>query len=133
MITKIDVEGGSGNIPSGPMQFKNDWCGVFLRGDDLIEIFWFDEFGELPRKIYDDLPDADEVTHLTNLSGRADKLFPDPVTFDPWPIFDNPEMMDIFSQVTDMNPHTIYFWDKKELRRRFPTESLLKFYEAIAI
>jgi hypothetical protein len=38
VITKIDVEGGSGNIPSGPMQFKNDWCGVFLRGDDLIGI-----------------------------------------------------------------------------------------------
>lgn len=35
MITMINVEGGSGNIPSGPMQFKNDWCGVFLRGDYL--------------------------------------------------------------------------------------------------
>jgi len=39
MITKINVEGGSGNVPSGPMQFNNDWCGVFLRGDYLDGFF----------------------------------------------------------------------------------------------
>jgi hypothetical protein len=35
MITKIDVDGNSGKCPSGPMQFRGDWCGVFLRGDSL--------------------------------------------------------------------------------------------------
>lgn len=37
MITKIPIEGGSGKIKSGAMQFKNDWPGLFLRGDDCIQ------------------------------------------------------------------------------------------------
>ena len=31
--TKIPLPGGSGVVPSGAMQFENDWPGLFLRGD----------------------------------------------------------------------------------------------------
>lgn len=29
----IPIEGGSANIESGPICFKNDWPGIFIRGD----------------------------------------------------------------------------------------------------
>ena len=34
--TKIPFPGGSGSVPSGPMQFQEDWPGLFVRGDDAI-------------------------------------------------------------------------------------------------
>ena len=35
-MTKIPLPGGSGNVPSGPMQFDDDWPGLFLRGDTAV-------------------------------------------------------------------------------------------------
>ena len=32
-ITHIPVPGGSGRAPTGAMQFRDDWPGLFLRGD----------------------------------------------------------------------------------------------------
>jgi hypothetical protein len=32
-ITKIPFPGGSGNVPTGALQFQNDWPGLFIRGD----------------------------------------------------------------------------------------------------
>lgn len=36
--TQIPIEGGSGLIPSGAMQFENDWPGLFLRGDNAVTV-----------------------------------------------------------------------------------------------
>jgi hypothetical protein len=33
-IIQIPVPGGSGRVPSGAIQFQDDWPGLFLRGDD---------------------------------------------------------------------------------------------------
>jgi hypothetical protein len=32
-ITQIPFPGGSGNVPTGALQFQNDWPGLFIRGD----------------------------------------------------------------------------------------------------
>ena len=37
-ITHVPVEGGSGRVPTGAMQFRNDWPGLFVRGDAAIPI-----------------------------------------------------------------------------------------------
>ena len=37
-ITIIPLEGSSGKIPTGAMQFNNDWPGYFIRGDDAISL-----------------------------------------------------------------------------------------------
>jgi hypothetical protein len=37
-ITQIPLAGGSGQIPTGALQFKDDWPGLFLRGDFAISI-----------------------------------------------------------------------------------------------
>jgi hypothetical protein len=34
MIKKIPFPGGSGNVPTGALQFEADWPGLFIRGDD---------------------------------------------------------------------------------------------------
>jgi hypothetical protein len=38
MITQIPVPGSSGETPTGAMQFRNDWPGLFIRGDDAISM-----------------------------------------------------------------------------------------------
>jgi hypothetical protein len=35
-VTQIPLPGGSGRVPTGAMQFQDDWPGLFLRGDDAI-------------------------------------------------------------------------------------------------
>lgn len=35
-ITQVPLPGGSGLTPTGAMQFRDDWPGLFLRGDDAI-------------------------------------------------------------------------------------------------
>ena len=37
-ILQIPLQGGSGYAPSGPVQFRGDWPGLFLRGDHAISI-----------------------------------------------------------------------------------------------
>ncbi len=37
-ITHIPIEGGSGKIRTGAMQFEGDWPGLFIRGDDCIQL-----------------------------------------------------------------------------------------------
>src|SRR5215217_8007125 len=34
--TQIPLPGGSGETPTGAMQFQQDWPGLFIRGDDAI-------------------------------------------------------------------------------------------------
>lgn len=35
-VTKVPLPGGSGLIPTGAMQFQDDWPGLFIRGDQAI-------------------------------------------------------------------------------------------------
>jgi hypothetical protein len=35
-VTHIPFPGGSGETPTGAMQFLDDWPGLFIRGDDAI-------------------------------------------------------------------------------------------------
>ena len=35
-IVQIPYEGGSGRVPTGAMQFLEDWPGLFVRGDDAV-------------------------------------------------------------------------------------------------
>ncbi len=37
-ILQIPLPGGSGNVPTGAMQFRDDWPGLFIRGDDAVSI-----------------------------------------------------------------------------------------------
>jgi hypothetical protein len=37
-ILQIPLKGGSGRAPSGPVQFQNDWPGLFIRGDHAIAL-----------------------------------------------------------------------------------------------
>lgn len=37
-ITLVPYPGGSGQIPTGAMQFQDDWPGLFLRGDAAISV-----------------------------------------------------------------------------------------------
>jgi hypothetical protein len=35
-ILQIPLPGGSGRVPTGAVQFQDDWPGLFVRGDDAI-------------------------------------------------------------------------------------------------
>jgi hypothetical protein len=37
-ITQIPIEGGSGAVSTGALRFKNDWPGLFIRGDDAVQL-----------------------------------------------------------------------------------------------
>jgi hypothetical protein len=37
-VTQIPVPGNSGVTPTGAMQFQNDWPGLFIRGDDAMQL-----------------------------------------------------------------------------------------------
>lgn len=37
-ILQIPLPGGSGNAPTGAVQFQNDWPGLFVRGDHSIRM-----------------------------------------------------------------------------------------------
>jgi hypothetical protein len=38
-ITQIPFPGGSGQTPTGALQFEHDWPGLFIRGDDAISLY----------------------------------------------------------------------------------------------
>jgi hypothetical protein len=35
-VTEIPIAGGSSRVPTGALQFRGDWPGLFVRGDDAI-------------------------------------------------------------------------------------------------
>ena len=37
-VTQIPVPGGSGQVPTGAIQFQDDWPGLFLRGDSAVPL-----------------------------------------------------------------------------------------------
>jgi len=38
LITRVPFPGGSGQTPTGAMQFEGDWPGLFIRGDAAIDL-----------------------------------------------------------------------------------------------
>ena len=59
-ITQIPLPGSSGRIPTGAMQFQDDWPGLFVRGDDSIALLFAirDVEGLLREKCNSRLPNA---------------------------------------------------------------------------
>ena len=48
-ITKIPIMGSSGDCPTGAMQFDLDWPGLWVRGDDALELY--DELIEFKERV----------------------------------------------------------------------------------
>jgi hypothetical protein len=48
-ITRIPFPGGSGQIPTGAMEFVDDWPGLFIRGDDALVLLA--EIRDLEKKV----------------------------------------------------------------------------------
>jgi len=38
-ITKIPIRGSSGECPTGALQFELDWPGLWVRGDDALDLY----------------------------------------------------------------------------------------------
>jgi len=38
-IQKIPADGNFGGVASGPVQFRNDWPGLFISGEDCMELY----------------------------------------------------------------------------------------------
>jgi hypothetical protein len=67
----IPLPGGSGQAPTGAVQFRDDWPGLFIRGDEAVSI------AMSIRDLKSRLADIDDlvVTHaLFNLSRIADVI-----------------------------------------------------------
>ena len=78
-ITKIPVQGGSGRIPTGAIQFEGDWPGFFLRGDSASSHLSF--IRTLEEKLRNH-PDPVVVACMVHLSGIADIIERDVVLRD---------------------------------------------------
>jgi hypothetical protein len=48
-VLQIPLPGGSGAAPTGAVQFRDDWPGLFVRGDDAIALLR--EFREIQRTL----------------------------------------------------------------------------------
>ena len=68
-ITQIPFPGSSGHTPTGPMQFQDDWPGLFVRGDDAIMLMGVIQ--ELSRRLAEH-PDPVVHSRLMHLSKYAD-------------------------------------------------------------
>jgi len=61
-ILQIPLPGGSGNAPTGAVQFQNDWPGLFLRGDTAVVL------GFAIRNLEKALAASDDVVVASSLS-----------------------------------------------------------------
>lgn len=68
-ITQIPVPGSSGQTPTGAMQFANDWPGLFVRGDDAMQLSF--AIRELQERLVDH-PDLYIASALSRLIPYAD-------------------------------------------------------------
>lgn len=68
-ITQIPVPGGSGLTPTGAMQFKDDWPGLFIRGDNAMMLLGAIE--QLQERLADH-PDTIVASVLNDLSHYAE-------------------------------------------------------------
>jgi hypothetical protein len=75
-ITQIPYPGSSGATPTGALQFRDDWPGLFVRGDDAIMLMGIIQ--ELAKRLADH-PDPIVRTRLMLLSRYADIISADVV------------------------------------------------------
>src|SRR6185312_8295941 len=68
-ITQIPLSGNSGDTPTGAMQFRDDWPGLFVRGDDAIMLM--SAIQQLAERLANH-PDAVVESSLIQLSRFAD-------------------------------------------------------------
>ncbi len=68
-ITEIPVAGGSSRVPTGALAFRDDWPGLFVRGDDAIGVMVSIRY--LAKSIVDN-PDPGVAGALIRLSHIAD-------------------------------------------------------------
>jgi hypothetical protein len=68
-ITQIPFPGGSGAVPTGAIQFQNDWPGLFVRGDDANSLAFAIE--QLQERIADH-PDSVVASSLIRLRRYAE-------------------------------------------------------------
>lgn len=68
-ITRVPVAGGSGRVPTGALQFRDDWPGLFLRGDDAIGLML--SIRHLSERLADNA-DLVVASALSRLRGIAD-------------------------------------------------------------
>ena len=68
-ITQIPFPGGSGETPTGAMQFKDDWPGLFIRGDSAYIVAG--AIRELQSRLAEH-PDGRVASALTMLARYAD-------------------------------------------------------------
>ena len=65
-ISQIPLPGGSGGIPTGAMQFQDDWPGLFIRGDAAIPLL-----GGI-RTVQERLADSQDMAVVIALSRLAE-------------------------------------------------------------
>jgi hypothetical protein len=68
-ITKIPFPGGSGQTPTGAMQFQHDWPGLFIRGDNAVSLL--SNIRGLQQRLADH-PDVVVAAALSQLQQIAD-------------------------------------------------------------
>jgi hypothetical protein len=74
-ITQIPIPGGSGLIPTGAIQFQDDWPGLFLRGDDALSLVRSIHYLQ---KTFSDHPDVN-VTNAIYLLSKVAKMIDEDV------------------------------------------------------
>jgi hypothetical protein len=67
-ILQIPLPGGSGRAPTGAVQFRDDWPGLFVRGDDAIFA------GAAIRQLQERLSSHPDVAVTTALYTLADVI-----------------------------------------------------------
>jgi hypothetical protein len=82
-ITQIPFPGGSDRVPTGALQFQDDWPGLFIRGDEalwlMVQIRYLAErFGHLAErfgqeKVPYDAAVGNTILHLTKLADIIDQ------------------------------------------------------------
>jgi hypothetical protein len=70
-MTKIPVPGNLGDTPTGPMQFQDDWPGLFIRGNDAIVLMC--AINELQQRLADHT-DVVVASSLITLSRYAEMI-----------------------------------------------------------
>jgi len=68
-ITQIPFPGGSGQTPTGAMQFQDDWPGLFIRGDNAVSLL--SSIRGLQQRLADH-PDVVVTAALSQLQQIAD-------------------------------------------------------------
>lgn len=68
---QIPIPGNSGDMPTGAIQFRNDWPGLFVRGDDCMMLY-----GEL-RELGQSTPLPRKLLEVLEIIGRDVIVWPD--------------------------------------------------------